>query len=494
MHCFVWCVSLFCALTLPNRHLLADIAGFMTPSLPNVSSGGYAWSTWDFLTTPYIYPLLEENAVSAIITDDILRDGGPLAFAVKYTVPTPVYDIPLFFAFTLENQGSTTIQAEASANPTAAKTIETNFPYYQFIFGTSYGNFGLGVLIQIGRQVSENIRSGKAKELTYGKPINSNDFQKQFDGYGFEFGYINATNPSEGYAGVGSFLYKRYGGSEENIDENGDLLFRNNRPLLKSQDAAGVNKSTIRTGSVRNELEFHLLGWYHPIKILNLGASFLGSVAFASGYEAEGNNGTALSEQEVSQAIARNTSTVSGYFVNPVLFVDIDFPITSDLFANKIAGYFRLTPAFNYAREREYLSGDRHNEATNSTTKETVSFVGDTIKIDLSIKLAVATGSDKQFEVYLGWIPSIIIYESRYSLFDKNSDGKFQPENGDKESGSKVELGQLKIRPRGGEDTAKYALGCSYRPYKSVALHFNFIAESKHIKLGQINLSADYKF
>ncbi len=488
-------VSLSLALLAPYP-LRADIAGLMTPSLPNVSSGGYAWSTWDYLTTPYLYSLLEKNAVSAIITEQILEEGSKIAFAAKYNIPTPTFDIPLFFALTLENAGSVELLARESADPTAVKAIESDVPYHQFVFGTSYGKFGLGVLIQIGRQtVRKTVGSQEeATVLEYSKP-SSSEFRKRFDGYGFEFGYINATNPSEGYAAVGSFLYKQYGGTSEAFDGMEGLVFRDSRPFIKNQGASALAGSTLGEGSTRNELEAHFLGWYHLTKLLNVGANFVVSVPFSSsGYTlGQMNSSQVLSTKAIDQAIERDTSTVSGYFVNPVLFMDIDFPIQSDLFANKIAGYFRLTPAFNYAREKEYLSRYRYSNDAEKR-RETLSFSGETILIDLSIKMAVAVGSNKEFEIYVGWIPSIVIYENSYSLFDANSDGTFEAGEGDKEAGKTVKLGQFAVRPKGGVGSPQYALGFSYRPYESAALHFNFISESRHIKLGQVNLGVDYTF
>ena len=124
----------------------------------------------------------------------------------------------------------------------------------------------------------------------------------------------------------------------------------------------------------------------------------------------------------------------------------------------------------------------------------TVSHERDTFTLDLSVKLAVAIGKNRGFEIYVGWIPSIILYEKRRSALDSNSDGSIaEDDETEKEESSTIEWGRFRIQAREGVGQ-RYALGFSVRPYKVLTLHFNFIPDDEFINLGRANIGVDYKF
>ena len=265
-----------CIAVLLSEYTKCISAGRYSGYYQSFSAACFQWELhleyMGLLDHPLYLPAFKENAVSTIVTDRFFRTLDKAAFAIKYSIPTPIYDIPLFFAFALENNASKTLRAIPTADANL-RASENNAPNHQFIFGTSYGNFGLGVLIQIGRETLLDIRDDQSEIFRYSVPRSEDAFRKNFDGYGFEFGYINAANPSEGYAGVISLLYKRYGGTNETINANKEAVYRENRPFLK---VIGISEtvSAIRQGANRQEVELRLLGWYHITKLLNVGASF----------------------------------------------------------------------------------------------------------------------------------------------------------------------------------------------------------------------------
>ena len=485
-------ISLVLPLLNPLDEARADISGLVTPSLPHISSGFYTWSTWDYLTTPYIYPLLKENAVSSIVTDKIFTGDidQKLSFALKYSIPIPRFEIPLFFAFSLENKGTSTENFTVRPNPEAIKITRANTPFHQFVFGTSYKNFGLGFVVQNGRSSTRVLRDDEnntEKSLTYGR--GKSLLEKRFDGYGLEFGYINAANPSEGYALTMGFIYKQYGGGDTTRNLEGQLTSFDNRPFMR------FSQPYITTeGSQRNEVELSLLGWYHITKVLNVGASFKGYLPFASGYMVGSTDQGAepFTDEEKNQERDLRSTVLSGSFVNPVIFMDIDFPIKTDLYDTGVAGYFRVSPALNYQRHTEILTENRGSDTEDDPkTQRAFSRTEEVLAFDLSVRLAVAMGKDKNFEIYLGYIPSLIIYEKARGFFDANANGEF--DDGDQEGGTPATLGKLNVRNRLGLDS-KYAAGFSYRPYESLAVHVNFTINDQLINLGRINVGADFLF
>ena len=476
--------------------LTADISGLVPASLPHVSSGNYTWSTWDYLTTPYIYPLLKENAVSAIITDRIFETSEKAALAIKYNIPGLPIPVPIFFTFTLENTGDLTKAALPSADTTnPIQDTRNHTPYHQFILGSSYGNFGFGFIVQNGRAYTEGVARNQTTVFEYTRPSGPIDAQKRFDAYGFEFGYINASNPSEGYAVTIGLLYKKYGGTDvrENRDENGvyNNVYLNNLPLIEPGN--NTQTGSIPTGSNRNEIQLDILGFYHITSLLNLGGSLRFFIPFASGYQAGDNSIAAppLSQDAIEQARERNSVKLSGHYVNPVIFLDIDFPILN---GEQTVGYFRLSPALNYTNLEESVGWDTYNADGTFHRKEQFYINRDTFAIDLSVKLAVGIGENKEFEIYIGWTPSLIVYEKRRTLLDFNDNKKLDEGSAgeeEREESTIIPWGTFKVREG---STGKYSAGITYRPYKSLALHLNFLKEDQFVNLARVNIGADYLF
>ena len=491
---FLFFLSLVLPLLNPLDEARADISGLFVPSLPHISSGFYTWSTWDYLTTPYIYPLLKKNAVSSIVTDKIFSGSTnqKLSFALKYSIPIPSFEIPLFFAFSLENTGTSTERFTVTPNPAAIKIDRTNAPFHQFVFGTSYGNFGLGFIVQNGRSTAQELYANEGNtEKAFRYPQSSSDeLIKRFDGYGFEFGYINAANPSEGYALTMGLIYKQYGGGSTTKNPEGELTSFENRPFMKLELQQGTITSI---GSQRNEVELNLLGWYHITKVLNVGASFKGYLPFASGYKvgSTGADAEPFTEEEKEQEKNLRSTVLSGSFVNPVLFMDIDFAIETDIYDTGVAGYFRVSPAVNYWRHTETLTENRGSDTEEDPkTQRAFSRTEEFLAFDLSVRLAVAMGKDKSFEIYLGYTPSLIIYEKNKGFFDANANGEFD-DGDDEEGGTPATLGRLNVVSSGG---SKYSTGFSYRPYESLAVHVNFTLADQLVNLSRVNVGADFLF
>ena len=438
--------------------------------------------------------MLKENAVSAIITDRIFETSEKAALAIKYNIPGLPIPIPVFFAFTLENTGSLREAEVPDPSENAFQDIRSHTPYHQFILGSSYGNFGFGLIIQNGRAYSESEARNQSILFEYDTPSSPIDARKRFDAYGFEFGYINASNPSEGYAVTMGFLYKKYGGtnSRRNRDtESGEYnnVYLNNLPLIDP----GNNRvaGSVPTGGNRSEIQLDFLGFYHITSLLNVGGSLRISLPFASGYQVGIDNKTApaLGQNVIDEAKERDSVKLSGYYVNPVIFLDIDFPI---LDGERIVGYFRLSPALNYTNLEESVSRDIYTIDGTFDRKEQFYLNRDTFAVDLSVKLAVAMGANKEFEVYIGWTPGLIVYEKERTFLDLNDNKKFDESvEAEREGAAIIPWGTFKVREG---STGKYSAGMTYRPYKSLALHLNFLKEDQFINLSRVNIGVDYLF
>ncbi len=466
---------------IPNKEVKADISGLMPGSLPYVSSGNYTWSTWDYLSTPYIYPLLKENAVSSIFTDEFFGNSPNLAFAGKYTISLPNFNIPIFLAIALESEASNTEKLDASSNSDSANKTEINNPYHRFVFGTTlFNDFGIGAIIQVGRGFTEEESGTGETSKIYATIINRETFQKRFDGYGLEFGYINGANPSEGFAFTGSILYKRYGAKNIIENQDGKTVSVDDAPFLR-QEGGISGESHLKAGPKRDEFFFSLLGWYHITKELNLGGNFNFFVPFGSGFKAEDTQEggkVELTPQFLEERERDEKITVSGYFVNPTIFIDNDFALL-DALNGMIAGYFRLSPS---------LEGIFHKETLESATLGSYGFDFTSIRLNLHFKLAVAMGKNKLFELYVGWLPYITLYEQRNKKQVIRS-----PETGEEtinEGLKEIKFGRFPVGPA--ED--QYTLGFSVRPYSGLEIHFNMISQTSFINLGRINLGVDYRF
>ena len=246
--------------------LEANISNSFPSSLTHQGTGLYKWSTWDYLTTPYIYHLEKKNAVSVSFTPNFLN--GSYGGAVKYTIPLiPVLDkLPLIIAFSIKNNGFRYFSGNATGD-TATETIETIDREIKVMFGTTLSellgiDLGLGFYVITGKfqlnldTPTDGTGTGKFENYT---SLSLANWRGNI--YGIELGqFYELPNSKNSWAWSFSFEYANRGDKSEVVGEYVTEAPRL-RIFTRFSDVFREAYDIRRHGKKREEITTNLVGW-----------------------------------------------------------------------------------------------------------------------------------------------------------------------------------------------------------------------------------------
>ncbi len=456
--------------------LWGNISTTFSDSIPYLSSGNYTWSTWDYITNPYIYYLQKEDAVSAVISEanDITRGDYLIGSRVTF------WGFPVYLALGINNPGDIVEQDNIPDEPSTDNKIDRRF---RFILGShlgpGVGNLGIGVFFQFRQKRGERVTSREGnRSITYYDGIPNPD--RLPTKFGIEIGQKlkGKTDP----AWTISLEYRIWGGDTENFREIGREKFTDAPFLFYISENIFPrilsDQVVLHEGNTRREFAFHFLGWW-PVPLgysADVGLDINFYAPFGSGRNSQsiGNStlddGTSLGETELTDQILEQNFpliTLSGYGINIKLFYDQDFSIAD-------YGIFRLSPWISYKSVEEKLV----EAPVNNEPSDEISVVENEVLLGVDVKLNVFAINSKKLIFYLGWNPRLSLYG--------NLKAKNIIQGSERSRDSSVPF----LRA----DLTRYALGITYNFFDSFYLHLRAAPETNKVNISRVDVGFDYIF
>ncbi len=485
--CFVLLVYSF---SLP-LNIMANISKTFTDSLPFTASAGYSWSTWDFLTNPYLYYLQKDDALSAIINSPTDLTRGDYLIASRFSI----VGFPIFLTFGINQP--VTAQARTE-NPLDADRLNlTTETRARVLIGTNFGpelfNLGIGFFGYYARQTKETLnRDGtllKKESYSQSESGSASTADSLPTRLGVELGQNLPGRSSPAW--TLSLEYRKWAGflRETNIrsgDET-DTRFVDS-PFLKFPSGDFPDSSLVlqHDGKTREEVSGNFLGWW-PLGDFGdtglLGDFYVGSGA---GRNSDSLKGTVtLPNGENVIDFDKSSPDFERYFPEIILkarrvsitaFLDYDFRFLNE-------SVFRLTPWVRYTNIKETLVEKDPTEKNPNTAIILDDFLIRQEKADfgLNFRLALNLTKSKNFTFYLGWSPVLTLYDQ--TVTENNQEA---------EEG--VSRRRTIVVPILYADTRQFSLGFSYHFSKRLHLHFLAGAESDRFDISSWDIGLDYIF
>ena len=466
----------------PNLTTRANISKTFTDSLPFHASAGYVWSTWDFLTNPYLYYLQKDNAISAIINSPIDLTQGDYFLASRLSI----VGFPIFVAFSI-NQPST--GQVTNENPIQVDRLDkTSEIRVRGLLGTNFGpallNLGFGFFVYYANQ-SRELLDRTGENLTTESYITSGSIvpvsQRLPIRGGIELGQNlpGKTSP----AWTLSVEYRMWPGSKrtQNLRDNKTEEFIDS-PFLKFPDSDFVDNEAAREheGKSRNEIAGNFLGWW-PLPIgdsATIGLS--GNFYYAFG---SGRNSESLEDSRELPAIDATGERIQagdfdysrpefgryfpeiklrGHNVTTTLFLDYDIHFLNE-------STLRFTPRISYTNIRESNTEQSPLEEAEEGAIPLDSFFVRQQKANFGItfKLVLNLTKSKNFAVYLGWIPDLTLYDQKVAQNSRIS----QNMTTDSSEETIIRTRTTDV-PVFHANLSNFSLGFSYHFSKRLHLHF----------------------
>ena len=466
-----------------STSVFGNISKTFRDSLPYASSARYVWSTWDYLTNPYLYALNKKNTVSFILT-------GLTDFTVASSFLLNSH--PVYLSVGANSNSSEITRDPLIGNETTnEKKIEAI--EVKAMLGTIiYQDYGLGFYFDL-KQLSNTTDSRPVKFL--GEPIDLIQVETTSGGnvsrdgvghlfFGLEFGKYSKALHSFSYSV--HFAYQEYGGVGEDIRKSdGVVLGKNNAPFLELSQNSTFTKlftSNQNFGSRKREIRLDLLTWYVLNKFSNVGV-YMEVFGQPSLKGKDSRVSTIVNLGQEVEELLKKASLIPSVFVTSygiVLkpFYDLDFWYKF--------GVFRITPSLQAAYRTELAQFDTELPAflDGSVSNNRVTF-----ELMLAFKSNLYLNKEQTFSILFGWEPSINLYHVEK-----------QEITNVKKLGLAKEPHRFKYsRSRGILDlngTYKdISLGLQYVMNNKIYLHMSLTSDrtSSKFNLSQVDFGADYQ-
>ena len=465
--------------------LFPNVSRTFNDSLPFISSGNYAWSTWDYLTNPYIYYLQKDDSISAIITTPFDLTQGDYLIASRFSI----LDFPIFLSFGINNISKSGDNFEIENPKSGVEFSSQTEERVRVLLGTHFGaelwNLGIGVFVFHYKKFSEVLDRNKKRTFENYNQVSSGR-ERTPSKFGIELGQKLAgrVNP----AWTLSMEYRRWRGRKEEIDES-DLSKRISfigSPFLKASPSDFHDEKVMENGQglIRDEVAAYFLGWW-PIPVgdsADVGLDFNFYLPFGSGKSTKSIPSDRLlpgvEEGQTYEGIENRTDdfvnnfypniTLDGYGVDITLFYDQDFVLFN-------SSSIRFSPMIRYYRFKEELVEGSLAADPNFQAGDTIFFFEEKLTFGIAFKIALNLTKSKDITLYLGWLPVI-------NLYAKGVYGSDIVEDERRVKNTKVPILSF-------NSVDNYFIGMTYRFSKSLQLHFRGLSRGE-VDQGKLSITS----
>ncbi len=431
-------LSLVVYLLYPGRQnsLWADLSGFFPSSLTHQSSGLFKWSSWDYVTNPYIYNQQERDVISTIFTPNI--NNGLYSVGGRLTI-----FIPIYFALSFKNQGTRLdVDREGTENDGYLETFDRSI---EFMVGSTIYGIGIGFYARF-RSYHLNERENENTSEKFGTfgslSVLNNKNRLPGNHYGLQFGqYTERKEQKNSYSWAGNIEYADL----RSVYEEGGVIIRDS-PRLNTFNYTDILSSIYTgdsTGRNRQEVSLKFLGWVPAGYSADVGTDLQFLIPFGSGEDT--NLVTNISEG----------ASLSGIDMALTAFYDKDFFVDID----QTESVFRIQPVFSYIYRSEKVARDLGEE---------FSFNDNRALLWLNFKYVLYLNQSKSFYLLMGWNPLITLYNKYEEAH------RFRPESeNNEERDFTTEKSTLKDAPFK-VTLANYSLGLGYDLSKNLSFYIQF--------------------
>ncbi len=396
-------IILFIALN--TSLIFSNVSKTFRNSIPYDSSANYKWSTWDYLTNPYLYSLNQKNTVSIILTG-LENFSAASSFLV--------YGHPIYLAAEIGSFGSRVKNEPLLGNAQRTDT-NVNDLNIKFLLGSIvYKDYGLGFYVDTRNFLDEQrpintVFKGEnkkfiTKDVSSSQTVSRNSTSHLF--LGLEFGKYSEAIQSVSFSL--NLSYNQYGGkAQETEEDTGIVRGENDAPFFELIDPdrseglkalGGTGNSFF--GSRKRELRLNLLTWYVLNDFSNAGISFDGY--FQPSLEGRDSSNSTLTSlfadgETIPEEIPK--ASISAYRFSFEPFYDLDF--------KHQYGVFRITPSLfiDYATESAKLDTTRDEFRGGTIDNEQI-----IVELNLTLKYHFYLNSPKTFSIFVGWQPRLNLY------------------------------------------------------------------------------------
>ena len=478
------CLVLFSSRAMPN------ISKTFTDSLPFTASAGYSWSTWDFLTNPYLYYLQQDDALSAIINSPTELTRGDYLIASRFSI----VGFPVFLTFGI-NQPVTA--QERTENPEDSDRLNVSTETRaRVLIGTNFGpalfNLGVGFFGYYAQQSKETLnREGTLltqESYSQSEGGSSSTADSLPTRLGVELGQNLPGRSSPAW--TLSLEYRKWSGSLKTTDTaSGSEIITKfiDSPFLKFPSGEFPDNNLVleHDGKTREEIAGNFLGWWPLGNFGDVGLLGDFYVAFGSGRNSNSlKETTVLPNGEAVTSFDKKSPNFEDYFPEIILtahrvsvtaFFDYDFRFLNE-------SVFRLTPWVRYTDIKETLV--EHEPVQKAVTTEIIldNFLVKQEKADfgLNFKLALNLTKSKNIAFYLGWAPVLTLHDQKVTETNQINGG--------------ISRQRTVVVPILHANISKFSLGFSYHFSKRLHLHFLASIRDGKFDVSSWDIGLDYIF
>ena len=466
----------------------ANVSRSFRPSI-NSAGTGFVNGVWDYVTTPYLYAILDKNAFSALYAgpSNALDTEG---FNVGFRVGIPV--LPIYTAFTIKSFKTNNITREFSNEAEGGlrfdKARENKNLRVNAQLGTHIGNFGIGAFIKHSQNKFINTRTVPER----GNETSSNitrllgltsraELELHEQRYGLEFG---SSDNKLLWAWSFSVDYRDFNQFHSDTDQNNNRF--NRAPIFDFYlpDASGIgtaagDRDNIVTaalishmggqnGFARREIGLNFLGWFSDLRLFG-----------QRDKSVYGNLGLDFQSYIIPKTTGANSNTnrdasLTGYNIIPTLFYDYDFQLE----VGGLQSTFRLTPAFRFTYHAESASLAA-NDSPVQTYITPDSFTIDITERELEFIFGIKLFYQilPTFKLFFSYIPTFTLEHLREESLSKVNNEAL---GGDLNTSNKIKHDFFS------SDLTNFNLGLSYEPSQKITVNLQVDADPSD---GKFNLS-----
>ena len=466
----------------------ANVSRSFRPSI-NSAGTGFVNGIWDYVTTPYLYAILDKNAFSTLYAgpSNALDTEG---FNVGFRVGTPV--LPIYTAFTIKSFKTNNITREFSErDPTSTATRENKISESEnlrvnALLGTHIGNFGIGFFVKHSQNESIDTKIDPARGVENSSNITQRltsrtELELHEQRYGVEFG---SSDNKLLWAWSFSVDYRDFNQFFNNPNPNNSIFTRAPVFDFYQTDASGIGTSGTEENNIVSRTIFDHMGGAGGFARREIGLNFLGWFSdlrlFGSPDKSVyGNLGLDFQSYFIPKTTGANSNTnreasLTGYSILPTLFYDYDFQLE----VGGLQSTFRLTPAFRFIYHKESASLAA-NESPVRTYITPDSFTIDITERELEFLFGIKLFYQiiPTFKLFFSYIPTFTLEHLREESLSKvNAEAL----GGNPNTSNKIKHGFFS------SDLTNFNLGLSYEPSQKITVNLQVDADPSD---GKFNLS-----
>ncbi len=442
------------------------------------------WSTWDYLTNPYLYALNKKNTVSLILT-------GLTGFTVASSFL--INNHPIYLGIGANSDSSKITRDPLVGNETINERKREGIKLNAMLGTIVYQDYGLGFYFDL-KQLSDTVDSRKVNFLeesvdliqivtTTGGNVSRDGVGHLF--FGLEFGKYSEVLHSFSYSV--HLGYQEYGGVGEDIRKSdGLVLGKNNAPFLELSENGTFTKifsNNQNFGSRRREIRLDLLTWYVLNESSNVGIYMeLFGQPSLKGKDSRISTIVNLGVDDVKELLKKPSLipsvSVTSYGIVLKPFYDLDFRYNF--------GIFRITPSFQVAYQEELAQFDTELPAflDGSVSNNQI-----TLELMFAFKVNLYLNKEQTFSILFGWEPRINLYHVEKQ--EITNVRKLELEEAPHTFKYSKSRGVLDLN----ETYKDISFGLQYVIDNKVYLHISLTSDrtSSKFNLSQVGFGADYQ-